>query len=319
MFSSGKESDQGSDTGKSLWRRLGRAIKLGLTYDLNDLFRRHKTIDDELLEEIETLLITADVGMDATTKIIGGLSQRLAKNQLSDAQAVRNALREDMLAILRPVARPLVVSKTRDTPFVLLMVGVNGSGKTTTIGKLTARFKRLGLSVMLAAGDTFRAAAVEQLQAWGKRNDVPVVAQGTGADSGAVIFDALESARARGVDVLIADTAGRLHTHTGLMEELKKVRRVIAKQIPDAPHETMLVIDAVTGQNAMNQAKQFHESVGITGITMSKLDGTARGGIIFAVAGELNLPIRLVGIGEGIDDLRDFDAEEFVDALLGQS
>ena len=319
MFSSGKESDQGSDTGKSLWRRLGRATKLGLTYDLNDLFRRHKTIDDELLEEIETLLITADVGMDATTKIIGGLSQRLAKNQLSDAQAVRNALREDMLAILRPVARPLVVSKTRDTPFVLLMVGVNGSGKTTTIGKLTARFKRLGLSVMLAAGDTFRAAAVEQLQAWGKRNDVPVVAQGTGADSGAVIFDALESARARGVDVLIADTAGRLHTHTGLMEELKKVRRVIAKQIPDAPHETMLVIDAVTGQNAMNQAKQFHESVGITGITMSKLDGTARGGIIFAVAGELNLPIRLVGIGEGIDDLRDFDAEEFVDALLGQS
>lgn len=316
MFSSGKERNQGT-TSKSLWRRLGRAIKLGLSYDLNDLFARHKTIDDELVEEIETLLITSDVGVDATQQIIGGLNQRLARNQLKDAQAVQQALREDMLAILRPVAQPLELSEPRETPFVLLMVGVNGSGKTTTIGKLARRFKQQGLSVMLAAGDTFRAAAIEQLQEWGKRNDVPVVAQRTGADSASVIFDAMESARARGIDVLIADTAGRLHTHTGLMEELKKVRRVISKQIPDAPHETLLVIDAVTGQNALNQARQFRESVGASGIAMSKLDGSAKGGIVFALAEQIGLPIRLVGIGEGIDDLRDFDAEEFVDALLG--
>ena len=303
--------------GKSLWRRLGRAIKLGLTYDLNDLFRRHTTIDDELLEEIETLLITSDVGVDTTTKIIGRLNQRLIKNQLSDTKAVREALREDMISILKPVAQPLVFPPRGETPFVLLMVGVNGSGKTTTIGKLAARFKQQGLSVMLAAGDTFRAAAVEQLQEWGRRNEVPVVAQHSGADSAAVIFDALHSARAHGVDVLIADTAGRLHTHTGLMEELKKVRRVITKQIPAAPHETILVIDAVTGQNAMNQAKKFHEEVAVSGIVMSKLDGSGKGGIVFAVAGELGLPIRFVGIGEGIDDLRDFHAEEFVDALLG--
>ena len=316
MFSSGKERNQGT-TSKSLWRRLGRAIKLGLSYDLNDLFARHKTIDDELVEEIETLLITSDVGVDATQQIIGGLNQRLARNQLKDAQAVQQALREDMLAILRPVAQPLELSEPRETPFVLLMVGVNGSGKTTTIGKLARRFKQQGLNVMLAAGDTFRAAAIEQLQEWGKRNDVPVVAQRTGADSASVIFDAMESARARGFDVLIADTAGRLHTHTGLMEELKKVRRVISKQIPDAPHETLLVIDAVTGQNALNQARQFRESVGASGIAMSKLDGSAKGGIVFALAEQIGLPIRLVGIGEGIDDLRDFDAEEFVDALLG--
>lgn len=303
--------------GKSLWRRLGRAIKLGLTYDLNDLFRRHTTIDDELLEEIETLLITSDVGVDTTTKIIGRLNQRLIKNQLSDTKAVREALREDMISILKPVAQPLVFPPRGETPFVLLMVGVNGSGKTTTIGKLAARFKQQGLSVMLAAGDTFRAAAVEQLQEWGRRNEVPVVAQHSGADSAAVIFDALHSARAHGVDVIIADTAGRLHTHTGLMEELKKVRRVITKQIPAAPHETILVIDAVTGQNAMNQAKKFHEEVAVSGIVMSKLDGSGKGGIVFAVAGELGLPIRFVGIGEGIDDLRDFHAEEFVDALLG--
>lgn len=303
--------------GKSLWRRLGRAIKLGLTYDLNDLFRRHTTIDDELLEEIETLLITSDVGVDTTTKIIGRLNQRLIKNQLSDTKAVREALREDMISILKPVAQPLVLPPRGETPFVLLMVGVNGSGKTTTIGKLAARFKQQGLSVMLAAGDTFRAAAVEQLQEWGRRNEVPVVAQHSGADSAAVIFDALHSARAHGVDVLIADTAGRLHTHSGLMEELKKVRRVITKQIPAAPHETILVIDAVTGQNAMNQAKKFHEEVAVSGIVMSKLDGSGKGGIVFAVAGELGLPIRFVGIGEGIDDLRDFHAEEFVDALLG--
>ena len=317
MFSSGKGHDQGPRTEKSLWRRLGRALKLGLTYDLNELFRRHTAIDEELLEEIETLLITSDVGVDVTTKIVDQLNQRLTKNQLSDTKAVREALREDMIAILKPVAHPLVLPPRDQGPFVLLMVGVNGSGKTTTIGKLAARFKQQGLSVMLAAGDTFRAAAVEQLQEWGQRNEVPVVAQHSGADSAAVIFDALQSARARGIDVLIADTAGRLHTHSGLMEELKKVRRVISKQISQAPHETLLVIDAVTGQNAMNQAKKFHDEVGVTGIVMSKLDGSAKGGIVFSVSGALGLPIRFLGIGEGIDDLRDFDAEEFVDALLG--
>ena len=315
MFSSGKESKQDKD--KSLWRRLGRVITLGLTYDLNDLFRRHKTIDDALLEEIETLLITSDVGVDATAQLIDGLNRRLAKDQLADAQAVRQALREDMLSILKPVTVPPDFSRPEKTPFVLLMIGVNGSGKTTTIGKLAARFKQQGNSIVLAAGDTFRAAAIEQLQEWGKRNEVPVIAQRTGADSASVIFDALESARARGVDVVIADTAGRLHTHTGLMDELKKVRRVIAKQIPGAPHETLLVIDAITGQNAVSQAQQFHEAIGVTGIVLSKLDGSAKGGIVFAVAQRIGLPIRLVGVGEGIDDLRDFDAEEFVDALLG--
>ena len=313
-----RNSTRNQDAPKSLWRRFGRALKLGLNYDLNDLFRRHQTIDGELLEEIETLLITSDVGVEVTAKIINNLNQRLARNQLADADSVRDALRVNMLSILAPVALPLAVSRPRDTPFVLLMVGVNGSGKTTTIGKLAARFKQQGMSVMLAAGDTFRAAAVEQLQEWGKNVDVPVVAQATGADSAAVIFDALESARARHVDVLIADTAGRLHTHSGLMEELKKVRRVITKQIPLAPHETMLVIDAVTGQNAMNQAKQFHQDVGVSGITLSKLDGTSKGGIVFSVASVLGLPIRFVGIGEAVEDLREFDPEEFVDAVLGK-
>ena len=299
-----------------LWGRLGRVLKLGLTYDLNDLFRRHGTIDDELLEEIETLLLTSDVGVDATQQIISGLTNRLARNQLADVEAVRNALRQDMTAMLEPVAVPLEIANSNEGPFVILMVGVNGSGKTTTIGKLAHRFKSQGKTVMLAAGDTFRAAAVEQLQEWGARNEVPVIAQPGGADSASVIFDALQSARARRVDVLIADTAGRLHTHGGLMDELKKVRRVIAKQMPGAPHETMLVIDAGTGQNALNQAEQFKEAVAVSGITISKLDGTAKGGTVFAVAKKLGLPIRYIGVGEGADDLRDFSAEAFVDSVL---
>jgi fused signal recognition particle receptor len=299
-----------------LWGRLGRALKLGLTYDLNDLFRRHETIDDELLEEIETLLLTSDVGVEATEQIIGGLTNRLARNQLADVEAVRNALRQDMTAMLEPVAVPLELANSNEGPFVILMVGVNGSGKTTTIGKLAHRFKSQGKTVMLAAGDTFRAAAVEQLQEWGVRNEVPVIAQPGGADSASVIFDALQSARARRVDVLIADTAGRLHTHSGLMDELKKIRRVIAKQMPGAPHETMLVIDAGTGQNALNQAEQFKEAVAVSGITISKLDGTAKGGAVFAVAKKLGLPIRYIGVGEGADDLRDFSAEAFVDSVL---
>lgn len=318
MFSSKKRNSEAAESTQKpgLWDRLGRALKLGFTYDLNDLFRRHKTIDDELLEEIETLLLTSDVGVDATQQIIGGLTQRLARNQLADVSAVREALRQDMTAMLEPVAAPLELADTDSGPFVILMVGVNGSGKTTTIGKLAHRFKAQGQSVMLAAGDTFRAAAVEQLQQWGARFNIPVIAQPGGGDSASVIFDALQSARARGVDVLIADTAGRLHTHRGLMEELKKVCRVIAKQIPGAPHETMLVIDAGTGQNALNQAEEFKNAVGVTGITIAKLDGTAKGGTVFAVATKLGLPIRFIGTGEGADDLQDFNAEAFVDSVL---
>jgi fused signal recognition particle receptor len=235
---------------------------------------------------------------------------------MGDADAVLSALHEDMLSILAPVGVPLAVPDKPDKPFVLLMVGVNGAGKTTTIGKLANRFRAQGHSVMLAAGDTFRAAAVEQLQAWGERNNVPVIAQHTGADSASVIFDALQSAQARGIDIVIADTAGRLHTQDGLMEELKKVGRVMSKLAPTAPHETMLVIDASMGQNALTQARQFHSAVDVSGITLTKLDGTAKGGIVFAIAEELGIPIRFVGVGEQAEDLRVFQANEFVDALL---
>lgn len=313
MFSSNQGGE--ADEKPGLFRRLGRALKLGFTYDLNDLFKRHKQIDDELLEEIETLLLTSDVGVDATNRIVGGLTARLARKQLDDTDAVRQALHEDMSSILEPVAQPLRLDADK-RPFVILMVGVNGSGKTTTIGKLARRFKQQGLSVMLAAGDTFRAAAVEQLQQWGTRNDVPVVAQPTGADSASVVFDALQSARARDIDVLIADTAGRLHTHGGLMEELKKVCRVMSKQMTDAPHETLLVIDAGTGQNALNQAQEFKKAVGVTGIVISKLDGTAKGGTVFSVAENLSLPIRFIGVGEAADDLQEFEVAGFVDSIL---
>ena len=289
--------------------------RTGFTEGIASLVLGRKQIDAELLEDIETQLLTADVGVEATQTIIGDLTQRVARKQLADADALMNALREDLAAILRPCSRPLRIDAARK-PFVILMVGVNGVGKTTTIGKLARRLRDDGRSVMLAAGDTFRAAAVEQLTVWGERNSIPVIAQQQGADSASVIFDALQSAQARGVDVLIADTAGRLHTQSHLMEELKKIKRVLAKLDADAPHEVLLVVDAGTGQNALNQALQFHEAVTLTGIALTKLDGTAKGGIIFAIAKRLGIPIRFIGVGEGIEDLREFDAEQFVTALF---
>nr|VFJ87760.1 MAG: fused signal recognition particle receptor [Candidatus Kentron sp. H]VFJ89502.1 MAG: fused signal recognition particle receptor [Candidatus Kentron sp. H]VFJ96154.1 MAG: fused signal recognition particle receptor [Candidatus Kentron sp. H] len=294
---------------------LGRT-RTGLVDNLSDFLRRRKSVDGDLIEEIETLLLTADVGIDATARITEDIGQRLKRRELKDPDAVFKALRENMLEILTPVGQPLAVPADREGPFVILVVGVNGTGKTTTIGKLAKRLEADGLRVMLAAGDTFRAAAVEQLQVWGERNDIPVIAQKTGADSASVIFDALQSAKARRFDVLIADTAGRLHTQVNLMEELKKVRRVMTKLDDSAPHETLLVLDAGTGQNALVQARQFHEALGLTGVALTKLDGTAKGGIILAIAQQLALPIRFIGVGEGIDDLRPFDAGEFVDALF---
>lgn len=289
---------------------------------LQSLFLGRKTIDDELLEDIETVLLTADIGVDATQTLIDGLTARLSRNELSDPTALFEALKTDMVSILTPVEQPLdlaaIKNRPNQRPYVLLMVGINGAGKTTTIGKLAKHCQKEGLSVMLAAGDTFRAAAVEQLKAWGERNQVPVIAQSGRADSASVIYDALQAATARDIDVLIADTAGRLHTKDNLMEELKKVRRVLGKLDPEAPHETMLVLDAGTGQNALNQARQFHQAVNVSGITVTKLDGTAKGGIVFAVAQQLALPIRFIGVGEQIDDLRPFQAEAFVEALFAQ-
>ena len=289
----------------------------GITDGLADLVLGKKAIDDDVLDEIETLLLTSDVGVEATQQIVASLTGRIQRKQLADADALFEALREEMSAILAPVTQPLVIEGSA-APFVILMVGINGAGKTTTIGKLAKKFQNEGKSVMLAAGDTFRAAAVEQLQEWGKRNDVTVVAQQSGADSASVIFDAVQSAKSKGIDVLIADTAGRLHTQSNLMEELKKVKRVITKLDDNAPHEVMLVLDAGIGQNAVVQAEQFRDAVGVSGITLTKLDGTAKGGVIFAVAKRLGLPIRFIGVGEGIDDLRPFNADEFVDALLAR-
>ncbi len=315
-----KKSSEQSDTPKKtgfvgrLRERLSRT-RSGLTEGLSSLVLGKKAIDDELLEELETRLLLADVGVEATQEIIARLTERVSRKQLTDAEALIGALREELLAILAPVSRPLEIPES-DHPFVILMVGINGAGKTTTIGKLAKQLQSQGRSVMLAAGDTFRAAAVEQLQVWGERNDIPVIAQHSGADSAAVIHDALQAARSRGVDVLIADTAGRLHTQQGLMDELAKVKRVIQKLDPDAPHEIMLVLDAGTGQNALSQAVQFHQLMGLTGITITKLDGTAKGGVLFAIARRLGVPIRFIGIGEGIDDLRVFNATEFVDALF---
>ena len=295
----------------------------GLTDGLANLVLGKKQIDAEVLEDLETRLLSADVGVEATQTIIANLTARVARKQLNDTDALFAALRENMLAILNPVSRPLVIDADKKPPFVVLMVGINGAGKTTTIGKLAKRLQGQGHSVMLAAGDTFRAAAVEQLQVWGERNNVAVIAQransqGGNADPASVAYDAVQAAQARGLDVLLVDTAGHLHTQTNLMEELKKVKRVIAKLDATAPHEIMLVVDASIGQNALNQAQQFHQAVGLTGITLTKLDGTAKGGIIFAIAQKTGLPIRYIGVGEGIDDLREFNAAEFVDALLGQ-
>ncbi|EGG99477.1 Signal recognition particle receptor protein FtsY [gamma proteobacterium IMCC2047] len=273
-----------------------------------------KTIDEDLLEEIEEQLLMADMGVEAVTHVIDSLTEQLERKTLKDSDALYAALKQELRDLIKPCALPLQVEDKK--PYVILMVGVNGAGKTTTIGKLAKRLQSEGRSVMLAAGDTFRAAAVEQLQEWGSRNDVPVIAQHTGADSASVIFDAVESARARGADVLIADTAGRLQNKDNLMAELTKVKRVMAKLDDSAPHEVMLVLDAGTGQNALSQATLFNEAVGVTGISMTKLDGTAKGGVIFAVAKQLGLPIRFIGVGEKIDDLRPFDADEFVEALF---
>ena len=303
---------------KGFVRRLRERINRGeswLTYDLAHLLPGGKP-DEAFLEKMETRLLSGDVGVEATMRIMEGLDKKLWRDELKDAPAVIGTIRGTMLEILSPCESPLEIPAA-PRPFVILMVGVNGSGKTTTIGKLARRFRDRGLKVMLAAGDTFRAAAVEQLQVWGQRNDVPVVAQQTGADPAAVMFDALEAARARGVDVLIGDTAGRLHTQDNLMEELKKVKRVLGKIDPEAPHETLIVLDASLGQNALVQATRFHEAIGLTGIVMTKLDGTARGGVLLAVAEKLGIPIRFIGIGEAAEDLDTFQAEPFVDALLG--
>ena len=279
------------------------------------LFLGKKAIDDDLLDDLETRLLTADVGVEATTTIIGNLTKRVARKELADSGALYKALQEELVSLLKPVEQPLVIDGAKQ-PYVILVVGVNGVGKTTTIGKLAKKLQQDGKKVMLAAGDTFRAAAVEQLQVWGERNNIAVIAQHTGADSASVIFDAVQAAKSRGIDVLIADTAGRLHTKDNLMEELKKVRRVIGKLDETAPHEVLLVLDAGTGQNAISQAKQFNQTVNLTGLALTKLDGTAKGGVIFALAKQFGLPIRYIGVGEGIDDLRPFEAQAFVQALF---
>lgn len=275
-----------------------------------------KEISQDLLDELETLLISADLGIDTTQNVLKQLTEGLERKQLSDGDTVYKALEAYLRDIVDKKNQPLTLETADHSPFVILMVGVNGAGKTTTIGKLAKQFQHQGKKVMLAAGDTFRAAAVEQLEVWGERNDIPVIAQHTGADSASVIFDALQAAKARKIDILIADTAGRLHTQGNLMDELKKVKRVLQKLCPEAPHETMLILDASIGQNALVQARQFHKAVELTGITMTKLDGTAKGGILFAIANELEIPFRYIGIGEGIEDLRPFDAEQFVGALF---
>ena len=283
---------------------------------LGNLFLGKKAIDDELLEEIETVLLTADVGVDATTEIIDNLTERVSRKELADSDALYVALKQSLRDLLENVESPLVVDE-KQKPFVILVVGVNGVGKTTTIGKLAKRLQNQGKSVMLAAGDTFRAAAVEQLQVWGERNNVPVIAQHTGADSASVIYDAVQSAQSRQIDVVIADTAGRLHTKSNLMDELAKVRRVMGKLDTTAPHEVLLVVDAGTGQNAVSQTGQFKLAVGVSGLVLTKLDGTARGGIIFALSKKHGIPVRYIGVGESVDDLQPFEADKFIDALFG--
>src|SRR5688572_12909643 len=286
-----------------------------LARTLGGLFSGNPRLDDELLDELETSLISADVGVAATTTLVEGLRKRMKSREFVDAGALHEALRVELLAILAPIAKPLEISAA-DKPFVILTVGVNGVGKTTTIGKLAHRFQQDGFSLMLAAGDTFRAAAVEQLKVWGERNNVVVIAQGQNADAASVAFDALQAAKSRGFDVLIADTAGRLHTQAGLMAELGKIRRVLGKLDPEAPHEVLMVIDGTTGQNALSQLRAFHAAVGVTGLVVTKLDGSAKGGVLFALAREFKIPIRYVGLGEKLEDLRIFDPEAFVDALL---
>jgi len=326
MFGFGKKKQeraaQGEGQPQEHRRHLIARLKDGLATtravlntNIGDLIRGRKRIDEDLLEELETQLLTADVGVDATSRIIGHIAERVKRRELADPAALIGVLQSELAATLRRCEAP-VRQSSAERPQVILVVGVNGVGKTTTIGKLTKRLQMEGNAVMLAAGDTFRAAAVEQLQAWGERNEVPIIAQHQGADSASVIYDALQAATARRMDVLIADTAGRLHTKDNLMDELVKIARVIKKIDPEAPHEVMLVVDATTGQNALNQAIQFDRAVGLTGITLTKLDGTAKGGILFAIADRLRVPIRFIGVGEQIEDLRHFDAEEFLDALF---
>lgn len=312
--------DKPQDNKASWFARLKQGLaktSSSLGEGMASLFLGKKEIDDDLLDELETRLLTADVGMEATTAIMANLTRRVARKELADSGALYQALQVEMADLLRPIEQPMQITPEKK-PYVILVVGVNGAGKTTTIGKLAARLQKDGKKVMLAAGDTFRAAAVEQLQVWGERNNIPVIAQHTGADSASVIFDALQAAQSRGIDVLIADTAGRLHTKDNLMEELRKVGRVISKLDDSAPHEVLLVLDAGTGQNAINQARQFNETIPLTGLALTKLDGTAKGGVIFALAKHFNIPVRYIGVGEGIDDLRDFVADDFVKALFAE-
>ncbi|WP_068715627.1 signal recognition particle-docking protein FtsY [Vibrio tritonius] len=304
---------------ESFFARLKRSLsrtKANIGAGFFGLFKGKK-IDDDLFEELEEQLLIADVGMDTTTKIINSLTEKASRQELRDGEALYGLLKEEMAEILAKVEQPLVIDQAK-TPYVILMVGVNGVGKTTTIGKLAKQFQADGKKVMLAAGDTFRAAAVEQLQVWGQRNNVPVIAQHTGADSASVIYDAIEAAKARGYDVVIADTAGRLQNKSNLMEELRKIVRVMKKIDDSAPHEIMLTLDAGTGQNAISQAKLFTEAAPLTGITLTKLDGTAKGGVIFALADQFQIPIRYIGVGEGIDDLRPFETQQFIDALFSR-
>ena len=289
----------------------------GLGHNIGKILSTHNSIDADLFDHIETLLLSADVGIEATQSIMENLTQRLKRKQLRDPAALMQALREDLIHLLQPCEAPLIIPQ-QEKPYVILVIGVNGSGKTTTIGKLAKHFQQAGQHVLLAAGDTFRAAAIEQLQTWGKRHQVPVVAQHTGADSASVVFDALEAATARRCHIMLADTAGRLHTQQHLMAELQKVKRVLTKLDEQAPQEVLLVLDASIGQNALQQAKKFHEAIGVTGIVITKLDGTAKGGMLFAIAQQLQLPIRMIGVGEHGDDLHPFNAIEFVNALFDE-
>ena len=312
-----RNHEMGSGKRGGFIKRLRARLNSGgswLSYDLANLAPGGK-IDEDVLEDLEAQLVMADVGVETAEGIISSLQKRLARNELKDIEALTDGLRQSMTQILESVQQPLVIPES-SSPFVILMVGVNGAGKTTTIGKLAKRLKQNGHSLMLAAGDTFRAAAVEQLQAWGERNDVPVIAQQAGADPAAVLFDAYEAAKSRNIDVLLADTAGRLQNQQGLMDELSKIKRVLSRHDDAAPHEIMLVLDASQGQNALVQARKFHEALGLTGIAVTKLDGSAKGGILLSVAGKLGVPVRFIGIGEAAEDMQVFRAEEYVDALL---
>ena len=308
-FTSNNNVDETADLSRSL-EKTKRTFSDGMA----DFLLGKKSIDNSLLDELETRLLSADVGIDATTTIIDELQNSISRKTIADVDALQAKLADIMKAILQPCEQAMNTDTAK--PFVILVVGINGAGKTTSIGKLAHHFQQQGKSVMLAAGDTFRAAAVEQLQQWGQRNDVPVISQGTGADPASVIFDAVASASSKNIDIIIADTAGRLHTQDNLMEELAKIKRVLGKLDASAPHETLIVMDAGFGQNALHQVQQFNDSIGLTGMAVTKLDGTAKGGILFSIAKTLNLPVRFIGVGEGINDLRPFDAAEFVDALL---